>query len=168
MSRAARHQGFTLIELLVSVSIAAILLAVAVPSFRDATHNGQMRALSNGFVGGTLFARAEAIKRGSTVTMCASSTGTACVAGDWHDGWIVVDASSGEVLQRHEAASPGYRMLPTGYASQILFTRTGFGGSTGTMKVCREDPSPGPSERLITLDATGRTRVTSTTTGSCE
>ncbi|MFD2270066.1 Tfp pilus assembly protein FimT/FimU [Undibacterium arcticum] len=30
-----RNLGFTLIELMVTISIAAILLAIAVPSFRD-------------------------------------------------------------------------------------------------------------------------------------
>ena len=37
-----RHRGFTLIELLIAMVILSILLAVAVPSYRDYVRRGQM------------------------------------------------------------------------------------------------------------------------------
>ncbi len=78
-------------ELVVVVSIVGILLAVGAPSYRYVTTANRISAEVNGLLGDMQFARAEAIKEGQTVTVCASADGAACAAGatDWKIGWIV-------------------------------------------------------------------------------
>ena len=43
------QRGFTLLELLVVIAIAAILTGIAVPSFRAAIRNAEMRDASTAF-----------------------------------------------------------------------------------------------------------------------
>lgn len=88
--RARTQAGFTLIELMVVIAVAAVLLAIAVPSFRSLTQinraAGEVNALSNDLQ----FARAEAIKEGLPVSICVSTNGTSCASSNtWQSGWIV-------------------------------------------------------------------------------
>jgi type IV fimbrial biogenesis protein FimT len=91
-SRLPRESGFTLIELLSVITIIAILLAIGVPSFRFVTTANRASAEINGLLGDMQFARAEAIREGQTVTICASADQIACAGGGgtvWNIGWIV-------------------------------------------------------------------------------
>ena len=66
--RVARSPGFTLLELLITMSIAAIVLTIAVPSFRYVTNSNRIAGELNGLLGDLQFARSEAIKEGLGVT----------------------------------------------------------------------------------------------------
>lgn len=70
--KAPRQSGFTLWELLVTMVVAGILVAVGIPSFRDAQRNSAITAAANDLITGLLAARAEAVKRQVPVTLCAS------------------------------------------------------------------------------------------------
>src|SRR3569832_2414901 len=59
---AALSRGFTLVELLVTISIATILVTLAVPSFSDFVKNNRMITLTNDFVTALNVARSEAIR----------------------------------------------------------------------------------------------------------
>lgn len=85
-----RTSGLTLIELMVTVSILAILMAVAIPSFQSMIASSQLTTATNDFMATLGQARSDAIRRGSRVTVCKSANGTQCVTtGDWHQGWIM-------------------------------------------------------------------------------
>ena len=73
------------------MSIAAILLTIAVPSFRYVTNSNRIAGEVNGLLGDLQFARAEAVKEGRYVTVCISTDGQSCVANatTWQSGWIV-------------------------------------------------------------------------------
>ena len=84
------QRGFTLIELLVTLAVAAVLASLAAPSIRDFIVRSKMTNLSNEFSGSVLRARNEAVNRNVCVTLCMSSSGTACTTTgtDWQAGWI--------------------------------------------------------------------------------
>ena len=85
-----RIQGFTLIELMVTLAIAAIVLAIAVPSFQKTILNNKSVALGDEFAQALNFARSEAVKMKKRVSICASSNGETCT-GSWSDGFIVFE-----------------------------------------------------------------------------
>lgn len=86
-----KQTGMTLIELVVTVTIVAILSAVALPSLKEMIESNRLTALNNQLVSSLNYVRGEAVKRAYEVTMCVrNSTGTGCAtSGGFENGWIV-------------------------------------------------------------------------------
>src|SRR3546814_19233482 len=70
--------GFTLIELMVTISVLAILMMLAVPSFTSIINSNRLTAQSNEVVAALQLARMEAIKQNRRAIVCRSATGTTC------------------------------------------------------------------------------------------
>lgn len=155
MTRVA--SGFTLIELMVTIAVLAILLAIAVPSFNEASLNGKLNSMSSSFVASAQLARSEAIKRNAAVTLCASSNGTSC-SGTWNDGWIVLAGGSPVLAQG--PMTTGFSLTATGNATSLMFQPSGMGATSTTLTLCRKTPSIGSLQRTITISATGRPSIT--------
>lgn len=84
--------GFTVTELVIVMTIVGILTAIGTPTFKYVTTSNRIAGEVNSLLGDMQFARSEAIKNGATVSICTSSTGTACSTSNanyWHEGWIV-------------------------------------------------------------------------------
>ena len=142
--RTARRtaRGFTLFEAVIVMGMVAVLMAIAVPSYRYITNANRIAAEVNGLLGDLQFARAEAIKQGSTVTVCVSANGTSCSGAEvstWQNGWIVFNdinndhqVNGGEAVLRTQSTFTGTDTFvanpATGY---ITFNREGF-ASGGT------------------------------------
>lgn len=80
-----------------TITVLAILLAIAVPSFRDVIHRNQVSSASNELLASVAYARTEAITRGQLVSMCPSSNGSSCTAsGQTYDpGWLIYTYPAG-------------------------------------------------------------------------
>jgi type IV fimbrial biogenesis protein FimT len=79
--------GFTLTELLITVSIAGILMALAMPSFISTIRSNTLTTYSNELVSAFNFARSEAIRRGRQVTIIREGVVTDSQV--WEAGWWV-------------------------------------------------------------------------------
>ncbi len=91
-----KQHGFTLVELMVTLSVAAIVLAVGVPSFRDFVQNNRAATQANHLVLAFNTARSESVNRGSRVSVCASTDQSTCSAStNWATGWILFTDDSG-------------------------------------------------------------------------
>ncbi|MDH3452258.1 MAG: GspH/FimT family pseudopilin [Gammaproteobacteria bacterium] len=86
--RRTRCAGFTLTELLITLTVAAILTALAVPSYRSYIQSSRMASATNDLVAVLNTARSVAISTGQQVVFCASSDQATC-SGTWNDGWIL-------------------------------------------------------------------------------
>jgi type IV fimbrial biogenesis protein FimT len=140
-NRAALHTaaGFNLVELMMVTTVAAILMAVAVPSYRYVTNSSRVSSEINNLLGDMMLARAEAIRWGEPVTVCPSTTGTTCNSTNWATGWIVftdfnangtvdTDAADNDTVLRYQAAFSGTDTLTqiNATSTYVTFNRDGF------------------------------------------
>jgi type IV fimbrial biogenesis protein FimT len=152
-----RPLGFTLIELLVIMTIGAILLAVAVPSFSWVIARSRISKTSSVLIAHLEYARMEATRRAAVISVCRSTNAdavlpdcsSAIAAGydgnDWAAGWIVLEKSGGGVdeakveagdrilLRQPSAAGASRVMARTNIpgAERIAFPPRGAGGVIG-------------------------------------
>ena len=158
--------GVTLVELVFAITILAILIAIAAPSFRDASLGSRLSSAANDLLSAIQVARSEAIKTNTVVTVCTSTDGSTCAdAGDWNQGWVVLDRDA-NVIQSHAALSTGLKMTESGGALELSFQPIGVGASPASFTVCRDEPI-GSQERVVTVTGTGLAYVTRTETGAC-
>ena len=78
-TRPTRQAGFTLMELMLVITVAAVILGVGVPNFRQFMLNSRMTTAANDLLAAIHTARSEAIKRREQVVMCFSNNPTAAV-----------------------------------------------------------------------------------------
>ena len=84
--------GVTLVELVVALAVAAILVGLAAPSFRNLVAEQRRDAALGALAGDLRFARSEAIKRAARIGVCARAAAGASGCGtDWSRGWVVWD-----------------------------------------------------------------------------
>jgi type IV fimbrial biogenesis protein FimT len=131
--RASR--GYNMIELITAMSIVAILLALAVPSFRYITNANRIASEGNGLLGDLQYARAEAIREGRNVGACISNTGTSCTGGsNWQNGWIIYSDlnnngtfDAGEPVLRVQSPFSGSdTFVANNNLTALTFNREGF------------------------------------------
>jgi type IV fimbrial biogenesis protein FimT len=169
-------------ELMVSMTIAAILLALAVPAFDAVMTTSRLAAASNSLLSSLYLARSEAIKRNGRVVVCKSQDGASCAStGDWDQGWIVysdddndaqVDPSE-TVILRVLALDGGLSARGNqniaryvSYASIGATQLTSGAFQAGTITVCREGVSNGEGREIV-ISSTGRPRVEQLTVTTC-
>jgi type IV fimbrial biogenesis protein FimT len=164
--RAARSPGFTLLELLITMSIAAILLTLAVPSFRYVTNSNRIAGEVNGLLGDLQFARAEAVKEGRTVTVCVSTDGQNCAGSTtWQSGWIVYSDPTdvgvrdpGEtVLRWQKTFSSSDTFLASNNVAAITFNREGYaiGIANGTLLELHDSTDTSAWTRCLSVNLSG-------------
>lgn len=136
--RARPHSaGFTLVELMITLSVAGVLLAIAVPSFNQMVVANRLVTQANEIVAALSLARSEAIKRNASVTLCRvqDTDGTACVAGrgNWQN-WIV-RAGAGTIVQRGVVNSYGGTFIVTStlVTDQVVFGPDGLARTGGVI-----------------------------------
>lgn len=164
--------GFTLIELLVTLSVASILLTMAVPNYRVFVQDSLLITQVNSFFSAMTLAKNEAIKRSSSATVCPSTNGTGCTGGTvWSTGWIVfADADNdgavdaGEEIIHVGSALSGGNTLSSG-RQRVTFAASGFSlGFNTTFSLC--DSRGASASRALVLSNQGRFR-TEVGTGAC-
>lgn len=174
--------GFTLIELMVVITLLAILLALATPSFSALVKSSRVWSLGNEFVMGIGYARSEAIARNKCVTMCVAgnifdatpkcaTTGT-----EWNAGWIifsnprcdsVAEDTTAELIKAYVGDPSGPSLKGTGTPISIRFDSRGR-TSLGAPASLSIAPPGDAVTKTVCLDMMGRARVGNVGSISCD
>jgi type IV fimbrial biogenesis protein FimT len=154
------QKGFTLIEMLATVGVATVLLAAATPSFVQMNRNSRIIGYTNEFVGTVNFARAEAIRRGSPVTICRSNDNATC-SGGWSDGWIVFadpdsdktvgDEDKEPLLRAHEPLATKFTLNASAdLVDGVTYGGDGSASAAGIFAVCHDGNIEGARAIVLT------------------
>lgn len=182
-----RARGFTLVELMVTLAVAAILMMIAVPSFRGIIASNRLNAAANELVGALNTARMEAIQRNAGAQFCsnlaanntADTLGKACGT---NGGAVYALSNGAAALVR---AAPGGLVAPvqlsgaTGNIVAIRFNGQGLGFQAGVAGTPFDSTAAGnpvadicttalsaDNHRVIDM-ATGSVITTTTSSGAC-
>lgn len=160
-------KGFTLIELMVTLSVAAILIAVAVPSFGSLLSSNRISSSVSAFNQTLNLARSEAVRRGTVVSVCRSNDQMTCTDTPWDRGWLVwVDSNGNRVLDNAEvtirvqgALSTVISMVQAPATIPFSYNPNGFlniaPGNAITFEVC-DSARTGETGRQIRVPAVGK------------
>lgn len=172
--------GFTLVELMVTISVAAVLMAVAAPNYTTFIRNSQLSDAVGEFMSATNVARGNAIKQGIN-TYLVPTTGT-----DWSTGWFVFadgnwdgiyTASDPKDVLIMQSQAPNSILTvgtPAGNNSTLtdgylLFTGSGYpkqkNGGMATGKIILANGSI--RSTIVYIDNTGRVRSCIKNTTTC-
>jgi type IV fimbrial biogenesis protein FimT len=135
-----KSKGFTVIELLMVIMITGILAAVGTASFKYVTVSNRISSEINGLLGDMQFARSQAIKTGTTVTVCSSTDSATCAGNStWGTGWIVFldfngngtfDSGVDQVIRVQKSIAPDTLVGSVSGLKYITFNREGYGSDT--------------------------------------
>jgi len=175
----SRSSGFTLVELMVTLSVAAIMIALAAPSFASIFNSNRLAGTANELLATLQSARIEAVRRNLRTVVCRSDDGATCntASGNW-GGWIsFVDTdrsgvfNAGDVLLRTNTIATPVRVTASpaisGDSSRVAFGSDGFAHATNgtmlsaTIGVCIVTAEPNLNTRDVALATGSRVSVVS-------
>ena len=168
--------GFSMIEMLVTITLAALLVGIAVPSFKGIMANNRLVTQANDFVGAINFARSEAITRNTNIVLCraASAAATTCASSlaTWTN-WIVRNTAATEVVRRgvinsHNGTvkvSSNFSLDTVTFGSDGLARTGGALVNDARITVCTSSVDSN-NFRVVELGASSRISTTKST-GTC-
>jgi len=171
----SKKNGFTLIEMMVSVSIAAILISIAVPSFKTMFKNNRITAATNEFIAALILTRSEALKRNNNVSICASTNQMTCTNGtDFAKGWIVFldcdqdgvrdagkpcDGKSEDIIKVHEELHKLSIQSTTAPKRYLNYTFSGRARAFDNVSLDVKEGTSNTGKKTITIGMSGRVKT---------
>lgn len=172
-SNQSHLRGFTLIEVMVVVSILAILIALAAPSFTPMIERWRVRQSVEQLQSTLYYARSEAIKRGGQVTIQklpnnTNGCTTASNVQDWDCGWFICEdtddngvcAATEPILQRYDTPA-NIQISRTSGGASIQLNRWGLvsGPFLGFSLVPLNKSTTDQAARGLCMSSGGRIRI---------
>jgi len=161
-----------MLALLALLAIAGVLLS------RHVTNASRMNSELDALISDLQFARAQGIKQGKPMVVCASSDGATCSnTNSWQHGWMVCGDVNGSAIC--DAGDPVYRLqkafnstdtfTASGNTSALLFNREGFAvGLPGLVTITLHNAtSTRSTTRCVAISAVGTLQAQKAGIGSC-
>jgi len=114
------QRGFTMVELLLVLAIFAVLAAIAAPNMGTMIRTQRVKTASFDVFSSLVFARSEAVKRNTAVTITPAT-------GGWQNGWSIAD-SNGNNLR----SAPSIGNISVSGPTTVVYTGNGRLSPIGT------------------------------------
>ena len=156
--------GFTLLELLIVLVVVSVLATIAAPSFLSVVENNRVVSAANSIQGAVQYARSEAVRRQSEVSLCV-------VGGADEGGWgdqlfVYVDGSCDSVPEAPSndrvlrVIELDGRLDISGGPGELTFiVNGGLGPDVGRQQVIVSSPGGRADDREIEILASGFSTV---------
>lgn len=123
-----KASGFTIVELLITITIAGILAATAIPSFRSYLAWQSIKNNSFDMISSFNLARSEAIMRNANVTITP-------IAGVWTNGWAVTTVGGTTLSQQDSLSGVTITCISAGAVTTCPATLTYAGNGRLTVAI---------------------------------
>ena len=140
--RSRRQAGFSVTELMVVVAILGLLAALAAPNMGAMIRTQRLKTASFDIFSSLAYARSEAIKRNTSVTL------TPVNSADWAKGWRITD-SNGTMLRDQS----GWETVTASGPAVVTFFNSGRPNTAGNIEITAYGIS---QVRCVKLDLSGR------------
>ncbi len=170
-NKQTKNLGFTLIELIITISIAAILVGIAIPSFDSIIKSTRLTTYANELVSSLNLARSEAVKRGVQISVRRKGSTNQ----NWDSGWDIFTDLDGDgtldaadtLLKTYPALTNGFtlRTGTVGYQDFAAYLPSGLSlnSSGDTFRLCAGSGDI-VNSRAIEINALGRPKTSDGTT----
>lgn len=170
-NKQTKNLGFTLIELIITISIAAILVGIAIPSFGSIIKSTRLTTYANELVTSLNLARSEAVKRGVQISVRRKGSTNQ----NWDSGWDIFTDLDGDgtldaadtLLKTYPALTNGFtlRTGTVGYQTFAAYLPSGLSvnSSGDTFRLCASSGDI-VNSRAIEINALGRPKTSDGTT----
>lgn len=152
------NRGLTLIELLVALAVVSVLAAIGVPSFQEQLQASRVKAQAQRLMSAVVTARTLALSAGETATLCPWSDQDSTCAGNYSDGFAVLDETG--AIQQVFASRSGITVLNRSGTSPVTalvnWNARGIGDRNLTLSVCSKRTS---TNWALVLNRVGRPRL---------
>ena len=162
-----------MVELVTVVAVAAVLTAIALPSFQGTMRSNRVATSTNEMLASLAYARSEAIRSTRFTSVCGSQAGAAC-DGQWTQGWMVFDdrdgdglLEAGETVLRFALGNPKLSVANPAGGVVTFDARGRRTNAADQVVVLQPDGDCGeqPLRRTLTINPSGQVRVLR---GACE
>lgn len=191
MQNPVRQSGFTLQELMIALAIFFILGAVGVPNYVGYVRNSELSNSTTSLFSDMYYARSEAIKRKTPVSLCRSADAKEAApvcggaANNWTTGWLVFvdlnnngsyNSGTDTLLRVNRPPAGNVRIMANNNANnRIEFSTDGSLVTTfapAIFAVCDDRDADGSYDekhgRNIRVGPMGRPEITTGSIASCD
>lgn len=158
-------RGYSLLELLLTITLAAVILTLGLPSFGKLVARQKQAVEINALFHAVHLARKESIMRKKVVSICPTFDGLRCTPGrDWSGGFLMFQNSDRDDPPQIDDGEPVLHGHLAGDTVKIAANRRGFTlratfrrATNGTIVVCDQAGRIPP--KALVISYTGRPRV---------
>lgn len=157
------RRGFTLMELCVGLALVALLVGMAVPSFRQGLRNAAVRTAAHELMTGLQQVRATAILESRPGVLCLSDAAGNCRESEGATAWsafLEVGGTSRPIVSR--ALPAGLTLRAT--RPRVRFSPRALASSTSTLTICDAQGVAAPRAIVLSQNARARFAVASEAT----
>ena len=141
--------GFTALELMVTMAVVAILLATAVPSFKNYSWNLRMKTAMDVLQTDLNLARSRAITHNIQTIICPATVSDDCSGkSDWQKGWIVFTDLNADT--RRQKGEPLLK-----HAGEVEFLSINSSRSRSFLRFFANGTAPGSNLSILFCDKRG-------------
>jgi type IV fimbrial biogenesis protein FimT len=158
-------RGYSLLELMMTITLAAVVLTLGLPSFAKLGARQKQAVEINALFHAVHLARKESIMRKKVVSICPSLDGLRCTPGpDWSAGFLMFQNTDRDEPPQVDDDEPVLYRHQAGETVEIVANRRGFTlratvkrATNGTIVVCDQAARIPP--KALVISYTGRPRV---------